>query len=105
MCSQDREKNRRESTVWWLYMIRCRGGFLYTGITTDVARRFAEHESGKGAKFLRGRAPLELVFRQQMGPHSQALKAELAVKKLSKIEKEQIIASASAGIHIFSLPG
>ncbi len=105
MCLQDQQNNRQESTVWWLYIIRCRGGALYTGITTDVARRFSEHKSGKGAKYLRGRAPLELVFRQQIGSHSQALKAELAVKKLSKTEKEQIIASASGVVHLFSKSG
>ena len=77
--------------VWYIYMIRCKGDVLYTGITTDVQRRFKEHESGKGAKFLRGKAPLQLVYQQQVGNHSDALKTELKIKKLSKLEKEAMI--------------
>lgn len=78
---------------WFLYMIRDKKGHLYTGITQDVERRFAEHVEGgkKGAKFLRGRGPLKLVFRQKIGTRSEALKAEAAVKKMSKVEKERLI--------------
>ena len=82
-----------EKATWFLYMIRCRDGQLYTGITTDVTRRFAEHTAGKGSKFLRGKAPLELVFQQLAGSHSDALKAELVVKRMSKANKEEFIAS------------
>ncbi|MDQ7002028.1 MAG: GIY-YIG nuclease family protein [Ghiorsea sp.] len=77
--------------TWYLYMIRCKGNKLYTGITTDVTRRFGEHQAGKGAKFLRGKTPLELVFQHEVGTHSQALKLELWVKKQAKINKENII--------------
>jgi len=76
-------------------MIRCRGGFLYTGITTDVDRRFAEHQAGKGAKYLRGKAPLTLVYREWIGSRSAALKRELAVKRLSRAEKEEMIVAAA----------
>jgi len=76
---------------WFLYLIRCKGGALYTGITTDVDRRFAEHQAGKGAKYLRGKAPLTLVFQQKIGSRSAALKAEAAIKKLSNVDKEIII--------------
>jgi len=72
-------------------MIRCKGGFLYTGITTDVARRFAEHEAGKGAKYLRGKAPLTLVFQTDIGSRSDALKLEVWLKKQTKPFKENII--------------
>jgi len=78
--------------IWFLYIIRCRGGQLYTGISTDVERRFAEHGSGKGAKYLRGKEPLLLLFQQSIGSHSQALKAEAKVKKMPKQAKENIIA-------------
>jgi len=66
---------------------------LYTGITTDVERRFEEHESGdkKGSKYLRGKAPLELVMKKRVGDRSMALKIEAKVKKLSKIEKELLV--------------
>jgi len=78
---------------WHLYMIRVRSGSLYTGIATDVERRFAEHEAGgkKGSKYLRARRPLTLVFQQKIGTRSQALKAESAVKNLSKPAKEQLV--------------
>ena len=77
--------------TWYLYMIRCKGNKLYTGITTDIERRFSEHLAGKGAKFLRGKAPLELVFQNNVGTHSQALKLELWLKKQPKTNKEHII--------------
>jgi len=80
-------------TSWFLYLIRCKDGALYTGITTDVSRRLAEHQAGKGAKYLRGKAPLELVLQQEMGSRSAALIAEAAIKKLSKADKELIIST------------
>jgi putative endonuclease len=78
---------------WYLYMVRCRDGKLYTGIATDIERRIAEHRAGKGAKYLRGRAPLKLVFRSRIGSRSLALKVEQAIKKLPKSRKETIIES------------
>ncbi|MBL4775122.1 MAG: GIY-YIG nuclease family protein [Mariprofundus sp.] len=78
--------------TWFLYMLRCREGQLYTGISTDVERRLAQHESGKGAKYLRGRAPLKLLFQQLVGSHSEALKAEAQMKKMSKGDKEKMLA-------------
>ena len=78
---------------WHLYLVRCRDGSLYTGIATNVARRFAEHQ-GKGdagAKYLRGRGPLMLVFQKKLGSRSLALSVESKVKKLSKARKEVLI--------------
>lgn len=79
--------------IWFLYLIRCKNGALYTGITTDVERRFEEHKSNdkKGAKYLRGKAPLNLVMKKKLGNKSMALKIEKKVKKLSKIKKEMLI--------------
>ena len=85
----------REAPGWYLYMVRCRDGKLYTGIATDIERRIAEHQSGKGAKYLRGRAPLKLVFKKRIGSRSLALKAEQRVKKLPKREKEKIAAGGT----------
>ena len=78
---------------WFLYLIRCRNGRLYTGITTDVERRFEEHESGdkKGSKYLRGKAPLTLVMKKKVGDRSMALKIEAKVKKLPKTKKELLV--------------
>ena len=77
--------------VWYLYMVRCKHGELYTGITVDVDKRFAAHCAGRGAKYTRGRGPLTLVYRECCGSHSEALKRELQVKGLPKDEKERMI--------------
>ena len=78
---------------WYLYLIRCRDGSLYTGITTDVARRVAEHrgKGAGGAKYLKGRGPLELALRKKVGSRSLALRVEQKVKKLPKARKEKLI--------------
>lgn len=77
--------------TWKLYILRCRDDSLYTGITTDVEKRFAAHNAGKGAKYTRGRSPLELVYEEDCGDHSAALKRELEVKGLSREEKLKMI--------------
>ena len=84
-------------TVWWVYMLRCGDGSLYTGIATDVDRRFSEHEAQgvKCAKYLRGRLPLEIVFRQEVGTRSEASKEEWKVKKLSRAAKLRLLAGVS----------
>ena len=78
--------------TWYLYILRCKDSTLYTGITTDVEKRFQTHQSGKGAKYTRGRRPLELVYRELCGTHSDALKREWEVKQLSREEKQKLIA-------------
>jgi putative endonuclease len=72
---------------WKLYILRCGDGSLYTGIAVDIAARLEQHRSGKGAKYTRGRGPLELVYTEECGTHSEALKRELAVKALPRAEK------------------
>ena len=76
-----------------MYLLRCRDGSLYTGISTNVARRVAQHreEGAAGAKYLRGRGPLTLVFKKKLGSNSLALKVERRVKKLSKAKKEELV--------------
>ncbi len=78
-------------TIWSIYMIRCADNSLYTGITTDVERRFAQHEKGKGAKYLKTRRPFALVFHQPVGDRSRASKLEYVVKQLPKGKKELIV--------------
>ena len=77
--------------TWKLYMLRCCDGSLYTGITTDLKKRIAAHNAGKGAKYTRGRGPLELVYEEDCGDHSAALKRELEIKGLPREEKLKII--------------
>lgn len=78
--------------MWHLYIIRCGDGSLYTGIATDVDRRLAMHRSGKGAKYLRGRGPLILVYQTRIGSKALALQIERRVKALPRPKKEQIVA-------------
>ena len=77
--------------TWYLYILRCKDGSLYTGITTDVEKRLETHRKGKGAKYTRGRGPLELVYSEECGTHSDALKRELAVKALTREQKTELI--------------
>lgn len=77
--------------TWKLYILRCGDGTLYTGITTDVDARLSAHRNGKGAKYTRGRLPLELVYSEECGSRSDALKREFAIKSLPRAEKEQLL--------------
>jgi putative endonuclease len=92
---------------WHVYLVRCSDGSLYTGITTDVARRFAEHQRNgdAGAKYLRGRGPLVLVFQKKLGNRSLALEVESKVKKLSKARKEELIKDNTLIDEITKKPG
>jgi len=79
--------------LYSVYMLRCADGSLYTGIATDVARRLAEHESSRrGAKYLRGRGPLELAYAAEVGDRGIASKVEHRLKALPKAEKEALVA-------------
>ncbi len=78
--------------MWWVYIIRTERGPLYTGITTDIERRFKQHKSGKGgAKFFRGQIPGEVVFREMHPTRSSALKREASIKRLTRREKLDLI--------------
>ena len=77
---------------WQLYLLRCGDGTLYTGIAVDARKRLEMHRSGKGAKYTRGRGPLKMVYVEQCDGHPAALRRELEVKKLSRAEKERLIA-------------
>ena len=79
------------ANTWKLYILRCGDGSLYTGITTDVPKRLEAHRSGKGAKYTRGRGPLELLYSEDCGDHSAALKRELEIKALPREEKMKLI--------------
>ena len=80
---------------WFIYLVRTRQGSLYTGIAVDVQKRFAEHEQGKrGAKYLRAKGPLQLVYSVELGNRSLASKAEYRLKRLPKSQKESIVVKA-----------
>ncbi len=73
--------------VWHVYLLRCGDGTLYCGIALDVEARLAAHRAGKGARYTRGRGPLELVWREACGSKGEALRRERAVKALDRSAK------------------
>ena len=77
---------------YWLYILQCGDNTLYTGTTDDVERRLAVHQSGKGAKYTRGRGPLTVVYREACSDRSAALRREAAVKRMTRAEKLSLIA-------------
>ena len=76
---------------WFVYILRCADGTLYTGMTDDIARRVEVHNSGKGAKYTRGRRPVEAVYCEECESYSAALKREYAIKQLSRQQKLTLI--------------
>ncbi len=73
--------------TWWVYLLRCADGTLYCGIALDVAVRLQQHQEGKGAKYTRGRGPLELVYREPCAAKAEALRRERAIKRLPRSAK------------------
>ena len=77
-------------TAWYVYLLECRDGSIYTGIATDVERRFAEHAAGRGARYTRSRPPLRLLARFEYPDRSTASRAEYAIKQLSPARKRAL---------------
>lgn len=77
--------------TYWVYILRCADGTLYTGCTNDLSRRLAAHNAGKGAKYTRSRRPVELVYWEEVPDKSAALRREAAIKGLSRGEKLALI--------------
>lgn len=84
--------------MWWVYLLRCRGGEIYTGISTDVARRVAVHNAGRGSKSLRGRLPVTLIYQEKSRNRSEAQKREAEIKRWPRPRKLALARrSADAG--------
>lgn len=77
--------------MYYVYIIRCSDNTLYTGYTNNLIKRIETHNLRKGAKYTRGRTPVELVYHEEFNDKSEALKREHAIKKLSKIQKLKLI--------------
>ncbi len=85
-------RNRLESGMpWAVYLVRCADGSLYTGVATDVARRVAEHNSGRGARYTRARGPVTLLHQEPAADRSAALRREAAIKRLSRPLKDRLV--------------
>ncbi|MFO3665110.1 GIY-YIG nuclease family protein [Anaerococcus sp. Marseille-Q5996] len=78
-------------TFGYVYILRCKDNSLYTGWCVDLEKRLALHNSGKGAKYTRARGPCKLVYYEEISDKSEALKREIAIKKLSKTKKEDLV--------------
>lgn len=83
--------------TWWVYILHCADGTLYTGATNDLDRRLAAHNAGRGAKYTRTRRPVALVYREEAADKSAALQREAALKKLARAAKLRLIAGAERG--------
>ena len=82
--------------MWFLYILRCEGGALYTGVTRDIPRRIREHAGGRGSKYLRSRTPLKLVHSESFRRKSSAFKREALIKSWSRAKKLELIRAAAA---------
>ncbi|MCU7843061.1 MAG: GIY-YIG nuclease family protein [Candidatus Thiodiazotropha sp. (ex Monitilora ramsayi)] len=82
--------------LWFVYMLRCVDGSLYTGITTDLQRRLDQHNQGTGAKYTRSRRPVSLLYSQSCCSQSEALKREHAIKRMSSKDKWTLIEQSNA---------
>ena len=81
---------------WWVYILLCADGTLYTGMTDDIPRRLRAHNTGRGAKYTRSRRPVSVVYRERCADRSSALRREAAVKQLTHAQKERLLSAPDA---------
>lgn len=110
MCGEDikvKKSHEGPAVAWSVYMLRCDGRCLYTGIASDVARRMAEHAAGspRGARFTRGFTSLELVYKACLGERSLATRAEARIKQLSRRRKEELVRNRPSAPELLELLG
>lgn len=79
-----------KNNTWWVYVLRCADGTLYTGVTNNVDARVAAHNRGRGAKYTRGRAPVQLFYREAAADRGAALRRERAIKRLPVADKRRL---------------
>ncbi len=82
--------------TWFVYVVRCRDGSLYTGVSTDVGARVATHNAGRGARYTRARRPVMLVHVERKRTRSSAQRREAALKKLPRTEKLKLVACSAS---------
>lgn len=85
-----REKVKRHDE-FYVYIVQCKNGAYYTGYTNDIKRRIAEHNNGHGAKYLRGKIPVKLVYAKEYHYYKNVLKEERQIKKMTRKQKEDLI--------------
>jgi len=87
----------RKTDAWFVYVLRCSNGSLYTGVTTDVKRRIEQHNAGTASRYTRSHLPVRLEFQESHASRSLALRREWVVKAMARIEKESLIRQAAQG--------
>ena len=88
------ENTNSSEKGWFVYIVRCADGSLYTGITNDLDRRCEQHNAGTASRYTRSRLPVELVYQEEQGNRSEATKRELKIKAISRKQKESLIRAA-----------
>ena len=88
---EKKRRRKKSSECWYVYMLRCSNGALYTGITNDVRKRLLAHQKGKGARFTKMHLPVTLAYQESSASRSAALIREYAVKSLSRKKKEALL--------------
>ena len=88
---KDSKKELKPDKTWFVYILRCADDTLYTGITNDLTRRLEKHNAGTASRYTRSRLPVALVYQEVQASRSDALKRELAIKALSRRQKEELI--------------
>jgi len=91
-------RNPIRRSKYWVYIVQCKDGTYYTGYTNDLERRISQHSSGNGAKFLKRKAPIRLVYAKEYKYFKNALRAERKIKKLTRNQKERLIRNYSETI-------
>ncbi len=77
--------------MWFVYILECKDGSLYAGITNDLAKRFAAHKSGKGGSYTRSHPPKEIVYKERVSTRGDALRREVAIKRMARAKKLKLI--------------
>ncbi|SFD01076.1 putative endonuclease [Bacillus sp. OV322] len=88
-----------EKNEHFFYVLRCRDGSFYAGYTNDLKKRISMHNEGKGAKYTRGRGPVELIHYEVFATKTEAMRAEYNFKQLNRAQKEQIINKKEKSVH------
>jgi predicted GIY-YIG superfamily endonuclease len=92
-----KDRGEPTSVTWFVYLLRCADGTLYTGIAKDVSRRWGQHNAGTASRYTRCRRPTRLVYQESHAGRSSALKREAAIKALSRRQKDLLIRLAGCG--------
>ena len=93
----------RVDITWYVYIILCSDSSLYSGITTDIERRFQQHAEGRGAKYFRGRQPLQVVYLENHNSRSSASKREYQIKAMNRVEKRSMVSQQSTTLQTIAI--